>query len=69
MLKQFSRWWKLYNECAVDADALGFMAKMLVQTTSLTGRSPGKQYTRTDGDVILSITDSGGCRAPLWGVS
>jgi hypothetical protein len=30
----------MYNESAVDADALGFMAKMLVQTTLPHGRSP-----------------------------
>jgi Plasmid encoded RepA protein len=54
----------MYNECAVDADALGFMAKMLVQTTLPHRAQPGKQYTRTDGDVTLSITDLGGAGLP-----
>jgi Plasmid encoded RepA protein len=54
----------MYDECAVDADALGFMAKMLVQTTLPHRAQPGKQYTRTDGDVTLSITDLGGAGLP-----
>jgi hypothetical protein len=54
----------MYNECAVDADALGFMAKMLVQTTLPHRAQPGKQYTRTDGDVTLSVTDLGGAGLP-----
>jgi hypothetical protein len=54
----------MYNESAVDADALGFMAKMLVQTTLPHRAQPGKQYTRTDGDVTLSITDLGGAGLP-----
>jgi Plasmid encoded RepA protein len=54
----------MYKECAVDADALGFMAKMLVQTTLPHRAQPGKQYTRTDGDVTLSITDLGGAGLP-----
>jgi hypothetical protein len=43
----------IHSECAVDADALGFMAKMLVQTTLPHRAQPGKQYTRSDGDVTL----------------
>ena len=54
----------IYSECAVDADALGFMARMLVQTTLPHRAQPGKQYTRTDGDVTLSITDLGGAGLP-----
>jgi hypothetical protein len=54
----------MYNECAVHADALGFMAKMLVQTTLPHRAQPGKQYTRSDGDVTLSITDLGGSGLP-----
>ena len=54
----------IYSECAVDADALGFMAKMLVQTTLPHRAQPGKQYTRSDGDVTLSITDLGGAGLP-----
>lgn len=54
----------VHDECAVDADALGFMAKMLVQTTLPHRAQPGKQYTRTDGDVTLSITDLGGAGLP-----
>ena len=54
----------IYSECAADADALGFMAKMLVQTTLPHRAQPGKQYTRSDGDVTLSITDLGGAGLP-----
>ena len=54
----------MYSECAVDADALGFMAKLLVQTTLPHRAQPGKQYTRSDGDVTLSITDLGGAGLP-----
>lgn len=54
----------MYTECAVDADALGFMAKMLVQTTLPHRAQPGKQYTRADGDVTLSITDIGNVGFP-----
>jgi hypothetical protein len=54
----------MYSECAADADALGFMAKMLVQTTLPHRAQPGKQYTRSDGDVTLSITDLGGAGLP-----
>ena len=54
----------IYGESAADADALGFMAKMLVQTTLPHRAQPGKQYTRTDGDVTLSITDLGGSGLP-----
>jgi hypothetical protein len=54
----------MYSECAADADALGFMAKMLVQTTLPHRAQPGKHYTRSDGDVTLSITDLGGAGLP-----
>ena len=54
----------IHNTSAVDADALGFLAKMLVQTTLPHRAQPGKQYTRTDGDVTLSITDLGGAGLP-----
>jgi hypothetical protein len=54
----------VYNESAVDTDALGFMAKMLVQTTLPHRAQPGKQYIRSDGDVTLSITDLGGAGLP-----
>lgn len=54
----------VHSECVVDADALGFMARMLVQTTLPHRAQPGKQYTRTDGDVTLSITDLGGAGLP-----
>ena len=37
---------------------------MLVQTTLPHSAQPGKQYTRTDGDVTLSITDLGGAGLP-----
>jgi hypothetical protein len=54
----------MHSESAVDAEALGFMARMLVQTTLPHRAQPGKQYTRTDGDVTLSITDLGGAGLP-----
>jgi hypothetical protein len=54
----------MYTESAVDADALAFMAKMLVQTTLPHRAQPGRQYTRTDGDVTLSITDIGNVGLP-----
>jgi hypothetical protein len=54
----------IHSECVVDADALGFMAKMLVQTTLPHRAQPGKDYTRSDGDVTLSITDLAGAGLP-----
>jgi hypothetical protein len=54
----------MFTESAGDAHALGFMGKMLVQTTLPHRAQPGKQYTRTDGDVTLSITDLGGTGLP-----
>lgn len=55
----------IHGESAIEADALGFMAKMLVQTTLPHRAQPGTtQYTRTDGDVTLSITDIGGAGLP-----
>ena len=54
----------IHSECAVDADALGFMAKMLVQTTLPHRAQPGKQYIRSDGNVTLSITDLAGAGLP-----
>ena len=54
----------IHSESAIEADALGFMAKMLVQTTLPHRAQPGTQYTRTDGDVTLSITDLGGAGLP-----
>jgi hypothetical protein len=54
----------VYNGSALDTDALGFMAKMLVQTTLPHRAQPGNQYIRSDGDVTLSITDLGGAGLP-----
>lgn len=54
----------IHDESAIEADELGFMAKMLVQTTLPHRAQPGTQYTRTDGDVTLSITDLGGAGLP-----
>lgn len=55
----------IHGESAIEADALGFMAKMLVQTTLPHRAQQGAtQYTRTDGDVTLSITDIGGAGLP-----
>jgi hypothetical protein len=54
----------LHRETAIETNELGFMARMLVQTTLPHSAQPGKQYTRTDGDVTLSITDLGGVGLP-----
>jgi hypothetical protein len=54
----------IHGESAIEADALGFMARMLVQTTLPHRAQPGTQYTRTDGNVTLSITDLGGAGLP-----
>ena len=54
----------IHGESAIEAHALGFMAKMLVQTTLPHRAQPGTQYTRADGDVTLSITDLGGAGLP-----
>jgi Plasmid encoded RepA protein len=54
----------MFEESAEEADALGFMARMLVQTTLPHRAQLGKQYTRADGDVTLSITDLGGAGLP-----
>lgn len=54
----------IHDESAIEADELGFMAKMLVQTTLPHRAQPGTQYTRTDGDVTLSITGLGGAGLP-----
>ena len=54
----------VYNGSALDTDALGFMAKMLVQTTLPHRAQRGNQYIRSDGDVTLSITDLGGAGLP-----
>ena len=52
------------TESALDAGALGFMAKFLVQTTLPHREQPGTQYLRTDGNVTLRITDVGGTGLP-----
>ena len=52
------------TESALDAGALGFMAKFLVQTTLPHSEQTGTQYVRTDGDVTLRITDVGGAGLP-----
>jgi hypothetical protein len=54
----------LLSESAGEAEALGFMAKMLVQTTLPHRAQSGSKYSRTDGDVTLSITDLGGAGIP-----
>jgi hypothetical protein len=54
----------LCRETAVEADALGFLGKMLVQTTLPHRPQPGNQYTRTDGAMTLSITDLAGIGLP-----
>ena len=52
------------NESAVDAGALGFMAKFLVQTTLPHSEQTGTQYVRTDGNFSLRITDVGATGLP-----
>ncbi len=53
-----------FCESAYDAEAIGFIAKFLVQTTLPHRRQPGSQYTRTDGRFTLRITDVGGAGLP-----
>jgi hypothetical protein len=53
-----------FRESAYDAEAIGFIAKFLVQTTLPHRRQPGSQYTRTDGHFTLRITDVGGAGLP-----
>ncbi|MGD0789533.1 MAG: replication protein RepA [Terracidiphilus sp.] len=52
------------TESALDAGALGFMAKFLVQTTLPHSEQTGTQYVRTDGNVTLRISDVGGTGLP-----
>jgi len=49
---------------ALDAGALGFMAKFLVQTTLPHSEQTCTQYVRTDGNVTLRITDVGAIGLP-----
>jgi hypothetical protein len=51
-------------ESAVDAGALGFMAKFLVQTTLPHSEQLGTQYVRSDGNFTLRISDVGGIGLP-----
>ena len=53
-----------FRESAYDAEAIGFIAKFLVQTTLPHRRQPGSQYTRIDGHFTLRITDVGGAGLP-----
>ena len=52
------------SESALDAGALGFMAKFLVQTTLPHSEQTGTQYVRTDGNLTLCITDVGATGLP-----
>ncbi len=52
------------TESAVDAGALGFMAKFLVQTTLPHREQTGTQYVRTDGNITLRISDVAGFGLP-----
>ena len=52
------------SESAVEAGALGFMAKFLVQTTLPHRAHSGIRYVRTDGNLTLSISDVGGTGLP-----
>ena len=53
-----------FRESALDARALGFMAKFLVQTTLPHSKQHGTQYVRYDGNVTLRVTDVGGTGLP-----
>jgi hypothetical protein len=55
---------EISTENAVDAGALGFMAKFLVQTTLPHSEQSSTQYVRTDGNLSLRITDVGGTGLP-----
>ncbi len=55
---------EMRSKSAVEAGALGFMAKFLVQTTLPHRAYPGGRYVRTDGNLTLSITDVGGTGLP-----
>ena len=52
------------TESALDAGALGFMAKFLVQTTLPHSEQLGTQFVRSDGNLTLRITDVGGTGLP-----
>jgi hypothetical protein len=52
------------SENAVDAGALGFMAKSLVQATLPHRKQSGNQYIRTDGSLTLRISDIAGDGLP-----
>jgi hypothetical protein len=52
------------SENAVDAGALGFMAKSLVQATLPHREHSGDQYIRTDGNLTLRISDIAGDGLP-----
>ena len=49
---------------AIEDGALGFMAKVLVQTTLPHRAVSGTRYVRTDGNLSLSINDVGGTGIP-----
>ena len=51
-------------ESAIEAGALGFMARALVQATLPHRAQRGTVYTRTDGDLTLSIVDLAGVGLP-----
>lgn len=55
---------EMRSTSAVEAGALGFMAKFLVQTTLPHRAYPGGRYVRSDGNLTLSITDVGGTGLP-----
>jgi hypothetical protein len=55
----------LRSESAQDAEALGFMAKFLVQTTLPHRQQSGTQYIRTDGNLTLLISDVSGHGLPF----
>jgi len=52
------------TESALDAGALGFMAKFLVQTTLPHSEQTGTQYVRSDGNLTLRVSDVGGTGLP-----
>jgi Plasmid encoded RepA protein len=55
---------EISSQSAIEDGALGFMAKVLVQTTLPHRAVSGTRYVRTDGNLSLSINDVGGTGIP-----
>ncbi len=55
---------EISSQSAIEDGALGFMARVLVQTTLPHRAVSGTRYVRTDGNLSLSINDVGGTGIP-----